>query len=313
MFGLYKFKRHGNEAQYRGNVQVLSKLKEADNHLDSNNITFENVTSARDKIQEGINLLNDREKLIKIADSSPMGWKVVTEYQANPIADNSDDEKKIHKAQTRAEKKAKEAHIARRARALPHPYTRSYTYPVPGSQKPSYTQNEPSPPVNRPGTCFKCGMKGHWIRECKKQDTDEKMSTNFSVCSVNFDPKSSVSGIKVHSCDLIELNSNSLTANDNASITCTKPSPVGRLKSCLNIWVKTSANAHTIDVIQSGYKQPFRTSPPSVYLRNNKSALENPVFVQQEINELVRKGCVSEVANQPNVVNPLTVAFNKVN
>ncbi|KAK3101126.1 hypothetical protein FSP39_001144 [Pinctada imbricata] len=141
MFGSYKFKRHGNEAQYRGNVQVLSKLKKADNHLDSNNITFENFTSARDKIQEGINLLNDRQKLIKIADSSPMGWKVVTEYQANPIADNSDDEKKIHKAQTRAEKKAKEARIARRARARPHPYARSYTYPAPGSQKPSYTQN----------------------------------------------------------------------------------------------------------------------------------------------------------------------------
>lgn len=42
IFGSYKFKRHGNEAQYRGNAQVITKLREADASLDSANLGVEN-------------------------------------------------------------------------------------------------------------------------------------------------------------------------------------------------------------------------------------------------------------------------------
>ena len=122
IFGTYKFKRHGNEAQYRGNAQVMTKLREADSSLDSNSITTDNIISARTKIAEGIKLLNERQKLIKIADSSPLGWKVVAEYQANPIADDSEDEKKIIKAQNKAEKKEKQR-VQRKPHYIPrqHP------------------------------------------------------------------------------------------------------------------------------------------------------------------------------------------------
>lgn len=50
-----------------------------------------------------------------------------------------------------------------------------------------------------------------------------------------------------------------------------------------------------------------------MYLRNNKYALENPDFVLNEINELLSKGCILEVANRPSIINPLTVAYNNVN
>jgi hypothetical protein len=36
-------------------------------------------------------LLNNRQKIIKFADSSDLGWRVVQEYEANPLADDSDD------------------------------------------------------------------------------------------------------------------------------------------------------------------------------------------------------------------------------
>uniref|UniRef100_A0A8W8IRD0 Uncharacterized protein n=1 Tax=Magallana gigas TaxID=29159 RepID=A0A8W8IRD0_MAGGI len=52
IFGSYKFKRHGNEAQYRGNAQVITKLREADASLDSANLGVENINTARTKIGE---------------------------------------------------------------------------------------------------------------------------------------------------------------------------------------------------------------------------------------------------------------------
>ncbi|KAK3103157.1 hypothetical protein FSP39_016878 [Pinctada imbricata] len=292
MFGSYKFKRHGNEAQYRGNIQVISKLREADTNLENQHITIDNVTSARDRIKEGIDLLNERQKLIKIADSSPLGWKVVTEYQANPIADNSDDEKKISKAQARAEKKAKES---KKQRSRPHPYARQPYTTTPNR----FGRSEEPVPVSRPGNCFKCGGKGHWVRECKKQSTDVK---EISIDSFSLsDLKSDHSTILCKESVCSVLHSESINSN----------SPVGRLRHHLHKWVETGASSYCIEVIQSGYKLPFRNLPEGVSLKNNRSALDNPEFVIQEINELLQKGCVSEITLKPKIINPLTVAYNK--
>ena len=63
---------------------------------------------AQEKIEEGIELVINRQKLIKIADSSEFGWRTVMEYQTNAIADNSEDERKIWKAETRAQKKLRQ-------------------------------------------------------------------------------------------------------------------------------------------------------------------------------------------------------------
>lgn len=82
---------------------MLTKLKEAKEHLTSGNI--DGLESAKSSIAEGIELVKNRQKVIKLADSSQLGWKVVQEYQANPIADDSEDEKKMYRAQMRAERK----------------------------------------------------------------------------------------------------------------------------------------------------------------------------------------------------------------
>jgi hypothetical protein len=54
-----------------------------------------------------------------MADSSEHGWKVVQEYTSNPLAEDSDDDKKILRAQTRAERKAK-AEKAKKKRPTPY-------------------------------------------------------------------------------------------------------------------------------------------------------------------------------------------------
>ena len=88
--------------------------------------------------------------------------------------------------------------------------------------------------------------------------------------------------------------------------------PVGRLKDHLTKWVKIDADKYILDVISSGYKIPFKSIPDRVCLNNNKSARDNVKTVCTEIQKLIDKGCVSEVSDIPFVVNPLTLAFNKV-
>lgn len=45
--------------------------------------------------------------MLKLADTSELGWKVVSEYQAIPKASNLDDERKIYKAEVGAGRKAR--------------------------------------------------------------------------------------------------------------------------------------------------------------------------------------------------------------
>jgi hypothetical protein len=52
-------------------------------------------------------LLKRRQKLVLLADTSDLDWKTVNEYETNPIASDSDDERRIFKAEARASRKAK--------------------------------------------------------------------------------------------------------------------------------------------------------------------------------------------------------------
>ncbi|KAK3102109.1 hypothetical protein FSP39_008866 [Pinctada imbricata] len=100
----YKFKKKGNEAQFKHNNKVMTKLQEADKLLTDENLTEDSILSCRERISEGITVVKHRQKLIKMADSHEAGWRVVQEYESNPLAD---DEKRIQKAQYRAERKIK--------------------------------------------------------------------------------------------------------------------------------------------------------------------------------------------------------------
>ena len=58
-------------------------------------------------MSEGYELIKQRQKLINLADSSAAGWRAVDKYVINPSASDSEDEKRISKAQTRAGRKLK--------------------------------------------------------------------------------------------------------------------------------------------------------------------------------------------------------------
>ena len=100
----YKFQKKSCEEQFKFNQKVTLTLKEAEATLEPKDAR---TLKTKQKISEGIELLNYRQKLVKIADSSEHGWKVVQEYTSNPLAEDSDDDKKMLRVQTRAERKFK--------------------------------------------------------------------------------------------------------------------------------------------------------------------------------------------------------------
>ena len=270
----YKFKKRGNEEQHKHNVKVMAKLKEANEELEENRIQ-----GVRQKISEGYELIKQRQKLIKLADSSVAGWRAVDEYVKNPIASDSEDEKRISKAQTRAERKVKDERLRRR-RDLRE---KSRPYPsINNTSSEANTSTTTTAGVWRSGQCYKCHRRGHWRKDCTEK-MDDKISRLALAC---FD--------KSHSSE-----------------TNTGKSPVGRLKKNLGQWRSIEASRFVLNVIQYGYRLPFFTIPSSVELKNNKSALDNAKFVSSEIQKLLDKGCVQEVREKPKVVNPLTVAGNK--
>ena len=87
-----------------------------------------------------------------------MGWRVVTEYETNPFASDSEDEKRMYRAEVRASKKAKMDKSKRRPLAAP------YKRPFPSDDRRSGMESNhvQSTFGRKPGLCFVCGMGGHW-------------------------------------------------------------------------------------------------------------------------------------------------------
>lgn len=96
-------KHPGNKDQFEHNEKIVDSLKQALWALNNNKYDY-----CKEVIQEAIQLCNKRNKLIKMADASPCGWSTVQNSVTNPLADDSDDEKRMFKAESKAMKEKKE-------------------------------------------------------------------------------------------------------------------------------------------------------------------------------------------------------------
>ena len=192
------FKKKTHEKQYHFNEEVSSKMEAAAASLTE---TPPAVEKAKTQLEEGLKLVCERQKLIRMADRSEHGWATVEEYLEDELADDSDDEKRMQKAEFRAGKKLKAA-AAKTAKKKagflqkrPGQVSAKYHTPPPSASAPHFSLSGTvpalsaqhiaagypvygkwpgvlgaassavgSPPLQ--GPCFNCGKVGHVKKFC---------------------------------------------------------------------------------------------------------------------------------------------------
>ena len=101
-----KFK--GNQKQFERNAQIDSVFDRIRSANDSKNKQVDDLAN------EARELIRKWQKLIRIADKSTDGWKVVDKYVLDKLASGSEDEKRLKKAKEAASKKRRQPTQGRR-------------------------------------------------------------------------------------------------------------------------------------------------------------------------------------------------------
>ncbi|XP_048259269.1 uncharacterized protein LOC125384331 [Haliotis rufescens] len=173
----FVWKREGCRIQHSFNTETLDNLNQLKFALE-----FKKFDYAAELVETEKTRIEQRNKLIKIADTSEGGWETVKNYVARDVASDSEDDKKITRAENKAVKKIK-SKMGRSARS---PYYRPR-----GGRAPSATVSSAEPAavnsfsmLNQPfrrnsssGACFSCGGFGHFRRQCPMSGEQQPAQT----------------------------------------------------------------------------------------------------------------------------------------
>ena len=214
-------------------------------------------------------------KLIKIADRSANGWGVVAEYTADELADDSEDEKRLEKAEKAAEGKVglkKRKRVQPAARPSPRlpryaPYG-GYAYPLQQQQQQQQQQHQqPGPshnlgsrslgphtgPVNQRavGPCFACGEMGHLRTYCPKMQSQVKKWYPSQMLMHESVPVVGVPGV----CEVM--------MRGRGRVEC-----CGSASSCMGRDVLAGGSPTTPSVGVTSFPPPFETSTISMVMED---------------------------------------------
>ena len=156
-----EFRFAGNKKQYELNRDVVKKIDEALESVDAEERSA--------KLNEGKDLLLERNKHILLAEK--YGWDTVACYTAEPLATDSDDEKRIRKAvkeskQLRDEKKRSATAKQKPKGGVPRQFTERRVFVDRPATTPPAAGKFPSSREVR-ATCFRCFRQGHFARDCR--------------------------------------------------------------------------------------------------------------------------------------------------
>ena len=350
-----EFKKKGNELQFKFNEEVIDNLEDVEEELErfqESKLPSEAASplkKVKEALKTGKELLENRQKLIKMADRSQYGWDVVKEYQTDELADGSDDEKRIQKAEKAAKKRAaeKKKSMTRKTFSKASFSYRHSPYQPFASAKGDYYRPrslsaswEPHTPyvngVGRSrntsqvvGPCHSCGEFGHFHSSCPKlRPAANKYpfsSESRCTCMYNIAAGNSCGApCDVHVTDGTVFDTSLPNVGDSSSepflfknqLTERSEGDIGvcvkgRLHSSLSFWVETlKAPAPIISIIKQGYILPFVSVPEEKFFNNQRSAFEHHSFVSSAISDLLRDGCVKQVPNRPVVCSPLLVVVS---
>ncbi|XP_020908560.1 uncharacterized protein LOC110246549 [Exaiptasia diaphana] len=166
--GDFEWKKKGNKRQFEFNQSVEEQLEGI--------AVSGTLLEARTIAEKGLSLINDRNKLIRIADKH--GWDAANNYVCDPLAKDDADDKKIRKAVKEAERSREKSKKEREAKSRRVSRARAYAFPSYGSSG-RFGQTIPSA-VESPSRvvigsndkklsqprCFRCNKAGHFSRDC---------------------------------------------------------------------------------------------------------------------------------------------------
>ena len=116
------------------------------------------LQQAKAVVEEGMTLLKDRQKAIRLADRSELGWAVVNEYGEDKLAEDLEDEKRIAKAVATAKKKAAQLKKKSGRGGCTQSQPADVLYRAPRQVESRQQGVRMSRMV---GPCFSCGEMGH--------------------------------------------------------------------------------------------------------------------------------------------------------
>jgi hypothetical protein len=96
------YKKPGNGAQARFNTSVINQLTESLTCFEDGK-----PQEAKVFVKQGLKTLLQRNKHIRMADNSHMGWSTVEEYTLNEVADDEEDDRRMRRAEANAFTKQK--------------------------------------------------------------------------------------------------------------------------------------------------------------------------------------------------------------